>query len=84
VVNVIYNNKNYSGISNFGIRPTFDGNSFLLEVNIFDFNEEIYGKELTVEFLAFIRDEQKFENFDKLIQQIKKDIQTAQGYHSKK
>lgn len=80
VVNVIYNSKNYSGIANFGIRPTFDSNNFLLEVNIFDFNEEIYGKELTVEFLAFIRDEKKFENLEKLKEQVEKDVQSAKSY----
>jgi len=37
---------------------------------------------LTVEFLTFIRDEQKFENFDQLTQQIHKDIQVAKSYHS--
>ena len=56
----------------------------LLEAHLFDFNMNIYGKYLTVEFLAFIRDEQKFENFDKLTQQIHKDIQTAKNYHLKK
>ena len=53
----------------------------LLETHIFDFNEDIYGKELTVEFLTFIRTEQKFDNFEKLKEQITKDIQTARNYH---
>ena len=46
-----------------------------------NFNDDIYGKELTVEFLTFIRPEQKFDNFEKLTEQIKKDIVTAKFYH---
>ena len=57
VVRVQYINKSINGIANFGIRPTIDGKKLLLEVNLFDFNQDIYGKELTVEFLTFIRDE---------------------------
>ena len=51
---------------------------------MFDFDRDIYGKNLTVEFLTFIRDEKKFENFDFLTKQIHKDIQIAKDYHSKK
>ena len=73
--------KQHKGIANFGERPTVDGTKLLLETHIFDFNEDIYGKELTVEFLTFIRAEQKFDNFEKLKEQIKKDIQTTKTYH---
>ena len=73
--------KQHKGIANFGERPTVDGTKLLLETHIFDFNGDIYGKELTVEFLTFIRAEQKFDNFEKLKEQIKKDIQTARTYH---
>ncbi len=48
---------------------------------MFNFNEEIYGKELTVEFLTFIRSEQKFNNFEELTKQINKDINKAKEYH---
>ena len=84
VVKVQYINKYINGIANFGIRPTIDGKKLLLEVNLFDFNQDIYGKELTVEFLTFIRDEKKFNNFALLTEQIQKDIQLAKIYHSKK
>ncbi len=79
-VEVVYSGKKYFGISNFGVRPTVDGSKLLLETHIFNFDEEIYGKELTVRFLTFIRPEQKFGNFDLLTEQIKKDIETAKGY----
>ena len=77
----IYEEDIYNGIANFGERPTVRGKKLLLEVHLFNFSKNIYGKNLTVEFLAFIRDEKKFENFDKLIQQIRKDIQVAKNYH---
>jgi len=80
-VNAIIDNKRYLGISNFGERPTVEGKKLLLETHIFNFNDDIYGKELTVEFLTFIRPEQKFDNFEKLTEQIKKDIVTAKSYH---
>ena len=56
-------NQKYLGISNFGERPTVDGSKLLLETHIFNFNEEIYGNELTVRFLTFIRPEQKICKF---------------------
>ena len=79
-VEVVYSGKKYFGVSNFGVRPTVDGSKLLLETHIFNFDEEIYGKELTVRFLTFIRSEQKFGNFDLLTEQIKKDIETAKDY----
>ena len=83
-VKVEYINKYINGIANFGVRPTIDGKKLLLEVNLFDFNQDIYGKELTVEFLTFIRDEKKFNNFALLAEQIQKDIKLAKIYHTKK
>ena len=76
-----YDFNYFKGIANFGERPTVDGTKLLLEVHLFDFNQNIYGKDLTVEFLTFIRDEIKFSNFDQLTEQIQKDIQIAKNYH---
>ena len=58
-VNVLFNGEKFKGIANFGERPTVYGMNLLLEVHIFKFNRDIYGKELTVEFLTFIRSEKK-------------------------
>ena len=80
-VEVCIDNEKYLGVSNFGKRPTVDGSKVLLETHIFNFNKEIYGNELTVRFLTFIRPEQKFANFDELAKQIKKDIETAKRFH---
>ncbi len=76
--------KYFNGIANLGERPTVNGKSLLLEAHLFDFNNDIYGKELTVEFLTFIRDEKKFKNFDLLTEQIKRDIQLAKIIHLNK
>ena len=76
-------NKWSNGIANFGERPTVDGKKLLLEAHLFEFNQDIYGKELTVEFLTFIREEKKFDNFASLAEQIQKDIQLVKAYHSK-
>ena len=80
-VNVLINDRKYDGIVNFGERPTVDGTKLLLEVHLFDFNQDIYGKHLTVEFLTFIREEKKFDNFPNLIEQIAKDIEIVKNYH---
>tara|TARA_B100000029_G_scaffold440512_1_gene457709 strand:- start:149 stop:1078 length:930 start_codon:yes stop_codon:yes gene_type:complete len=80
-IKALFEEKYYCGIANFGERPTVAGNTLLLEVHLFDFDQDIYGKELTVEFLTFIRDEKKFDNFDILTEQIQKDIEIAKKYH---
>jgi len=83
-VNILFDNQTYIGIANFGERPTLDGKKLLLEVHIFDFNEDIYGKHLTVEFLTFIREEKKFDSFSLLANQVEKDIQIVREYHLNK
>lgn len=67
----------FYGIANIGIRPTVGGTSPVLEVNIFDFKKEIYGKRIKVEFVKKIRDEKKFDSLDDLKKQITKDVNTA-------
>ncbi len=69
----------YQGMANVGIRPTLNENQLKLEVNIFNFHEDIYGKELIVFFMERIRDEKKFHSVDALIEQIRQDkIQVKQ------
>ena len=70
-----------AGIANIGIRPTFGGTSPRLEVHLFNFNRNIYGKRLTVELGQFIRPEQKFANLDELKAQIAQDCLSAQNFH---
>ena len=63
-----------------GVRPTVGGTSPVLEIHIFDFNEEIYGNRIEVEFFKKIRNEQKFENLEKLKEQINLDIEETKIY----
>lgn len=69
--------KTHKGIANMGIRPTVGGTKPVLEVHIFDFNEMVYGKRLTVEFKNKLRDEKKFDNIAVLKEQILTDISKA-------
>ena len=69
--------KTYNGVCNVGKRPTLGGSKTLLEVFIFDFNEEIYGDYVTVIFKQKCREEKKFESFDALKKQIKNDVEKS-------
>jgi riboflavin kinase/FMN adenylyltransferase len=69
--------KIIKGIANLGYRPTFNGKKILLETHLFNFSGNIYNKDLTVEFLKFIRKEKKFKNINKLRKQIRIDLLTA-------
>ena len=70
-------NFNKNGIANIGYRPTFNGQSLLLETNIFGINKNLYNKVISVNFKKFIRSEKKFRNLKYLKEQIKIDIKQA-------
>ncbi|MDF1673315.1 MAG: bifunctional riboflavin kinase/FAD synthetase [Vicingaceae bacterium] len=72
-VKVIIDNTTYKGMLNIGTRPTINGTSETIEVNIFNFNENIYNKTLRIEFYQRIRNEQKFEQFSDLKTQLEID-----------
>ncbi|MBI3234959.1 MAG: bifunctional riboflavin kinase/FAD synthetase [Bacteroidetes bacterium] len=72
-VKVMINNNIFNGMMNIGFRPTVDGYSHKLEVHIINFNENIYDKNITIEFIAKIRDEQKFSNIESLKTQLAAD-----------
>ena len=76
-VKVKTNNINNNGIANIGYRPTFNGQSLLLETNIFGINKNLYNKVITVGFKKFLRAEKKFKSFEYLKKQIKIDIKQA-------
>ena len=66
-VNVYHKNTHYKGMLNIGTNPTTDTDNIIkVEVNIFDFDKDIYGEALKVEFVKRIRDEEKFANLDEL------------------
>ncbi|MDF1519782.1 MAG: bifunctional riboflavin kinase/FAD synthetase [Brevefilum sp.] len=71
--------KSYRGITNVGYRPTFENQEIAnIETFIFDFNDDIYGEEMKVSFIAKIRDEQKFSGVEAFLAQIERDKAAAQ------
>jgi len=76
-VQIQIDNLEKKGIANIGYRPTFNGKSLLLEVNIFGIKRNLYKKILKVSFVKFIRAEKKFKNITHLKIQINKDIEIA-------
>lgn len=78
-VNIEISGKQHIGMLNIGTRPTFNKNADnrSIEVNIFNFSEKIYGEKITLYFVDKIRDEKKFPGVESLVEQLKKDKQTA-------
>ncbi len=70
---VLLDNRMLKGMGNIGVRPTIDHGDLTIEVNIFDFNEDIYDREITIQFVDRLRDEKKFKNLDALKDQLAKD-----------
>jgi riboflavin kinase/FMN adenylyltransferase len=68
------------GVANVGNRPTVDGTRSLLEVHLFDFDREIYGRHVRVCFLKKLRPERKFDSFDVLKLQIQQDAEQARDF----
>jgi riboflavin kinase/FMN adenylyltransferase len=69
------------GIANLGVRPTVDGSNRILEVHIFDFSGDLYGREINIEFVSFLRAEMRFASLDALRDQIQQDVYQARLVH---
>ena len=69
--------KKYGGMASIGFAPTFEGRKHAIEVNIFDFEEDIYGHTLSVEFIERIRAEEKFNSREALVEQLRQDKLSA-------
>jgi riboflavin kinase/FMN adenylyltransferase len=69
--------RRFPAVVNIGVRPTFGVNARAVEVHILDFEEDIYGDEVTVEFVERIREEQRFESLEGLVAQIAEDVDEA-------
>ncbi len=74
---IVERGQKYQGVMSIGVNPTFGGHRKSIEVHIFDFDDNIYGTSITVEFVKKIRDEMKFDNPADLSRQIKNDIVQA-------
>ena len=71
------------GMMNIGNNPTVSGQFTSIEVNLFDFNADIYGEDISVELVKHIRDERKFDSLEALNTQLKNDKQTVQNLFSR-
>jgi len=65
--------KEYEGMMNIGVRPTLNDGLFMIEVNLFDYDQDAYGKQLKVHVKKFMRPEKKFNGLDALKEQIARD-----------
>ena len=73
LVRCFFEKNKFYGMMNIGYNPTFGSNEKTIEVNIFDFNRNLYNKNIRIEFLKFIRDEIKFDNAEELQNQLTED-----------
>lgn len=80
IVSTYVDGHKYNAVASIGTNPTFKDISRRVEVNIFDFHKDIYGKIIRVDFLEAIRREIKFTSVDALLMQMKKDVQKAKIY----
>lgn len=83
-VKVLYKNEIYEGMASLGVKPTFtsDISEPVLEVNIFDYNNDLYGEELLVEWHHYLRDELKFNDIEALVERIGLDEKEIRRFFS--
>jgi len=84
VTRVDEDDSEYFGVANLGTRPTVGGLKTLLEVHLFDFDSNIYGRRICVEFIGKIRDEQRFDSFEQLKTQILADCEAGKRLFASK
>lgn len=77
----VYNGVRYPSVTNVGVKPTIGTYHKNVETHIFNFDKELYGKNIRVEFLEKTRDERKFDSIEALSKQITDDCITAKSYH---
>lgn len=83
IVKSTINSKTVLGMMNIGLNPTVDGKNQTIEINYFDFNEDLYDRKITVSILERIRSEVKFDSVGHLKEQLEKDRNTAMAYFEK-
>lgn len=79
-VTVAMNREMFTGMAYIGQRPTINGMTRNIEVNIFDFNREIYGQDITMNFMKFLRHDVKFTGLEALKEQLQKDKMATLAY----
>jgi riboflavin kinase/FMN adenylyltransferase len=80
VVKSQIDNNTVFGMMNIGFRPTVNGKNQTIEIHFFDFNEDLYTKNIQVEVLTFLRNEQKFESISELKNQLENDKQKSLNF----
>ena len=76
-VKVFHETTQYKGMMSIGFNPTVDGKKRTIEVNIFDFDKDVYNQEIRVNFVEWLRKEKKFSDLEKLKKQIAADKQAT-------
>jgi riboflavin kinase / FMN adenylyltransferase len=74
------NGRRFTAATNVGVRPTVDGHKLTVEAHLLDFNEDIYGQPLKLDFVHRLRDERKFAGLDELVNQIQADVNQVRGW----
>jgi riboflavin kinase/FMN adenylyltransferase len=82
-VRALAGGKSHPAVASFGVRPTVDNGPPVLEVHLLDFDGDLYGQEITVEFIERIREERKFESLDLLVAEMRRDKQKARAILSR-
>jgi riboflavin kinase/FMN adenylyltransferase len=72
------NGEKFKAVTNVGERPTFNGTGTRVEAHLLDFDRDIYGETLQLEFIARLRGEQKFSGIEALVAQIRADVEQGQ------
>lgn len=80
VTQVFWNGEAHPAVTNIGVRPTVDGHTRFIETHILDWEGDLYGQCIRVEFLERLRDERKFPSLEELIAQIHADIEAARRW----
>lgn len=76
-VRVFTNGRRFNGAAYFGTRPSFDNGRPVIETFLFDFSGDLYGQEIELEFIEFLRDDEKFDHADALVAQMRADCERA-------
>lgn len=78
-VRAIVEGRSHPAVASFGVRPTVDNGPPLLEVHLLDFAGDLYGRDMTVEFVERIREERKFDSLALLVEEMQRDLARARA-----
>jgi riboflavin kinase/FMN adenylyltransferase len=76
-VRVLLGDEIHDGVANIGVRPSFDNGERTVEANLLDFHGDIYGREMEIQFVERLRDEQRYSSPDQLVAQVEQDVRDA-------